>query len=101
VDIEALAVLQPAVEFPQTQPSTNCYTATISFVVDDRGLPELAAAKVKTTNDQTYADAALATLARWHYKPALMDGQPVRMLMGQRFMTMTRAPGSSIVQPTC
>ena len=65
-------------------PGTKCYTADLEFVVDTTGTPELATAQVVRTNHPEYADAVLATLSRWRYRPARRGGVPVRQIVRQK-----------------
>lgn len=81
----------------------GCYSAELQFVVDTTGVPEQRTARVLTTNDQSYADAVIATLPTWRYKPALIGSTPVRQIVTEREATaikvgqMTDPPPS----PSC
>lgn len=69
---------------PRPQGLSSCYTAEIEFVVSASGVPEIEEAKVLRTNDPSFAQAALAAMARWRYKPADIDGLPVRQIVREK-----------------
>jgi len=66
---------------PLSELTDQCYRAAIEFVVDTTGAPELATARVVRTNHPEFADAVLATLPRWRYRPARKDGVAVRQIV--------------------
>ena len=67
----------------QPSPRTACYAVELEFVVDRTGKPEIQTARVTRANDQAFAQAVLATLARWKYEPAVRDGEPVRQIVAE------------------
>src|SRR5262245_42083264 len=81
------AVDRPArfVSYGSTRPDfrpasmrSECYSADLKFVVDSTGRPETSTAQIERSNDRSYAEAVLATIASWRYDPALLNGVPVR-----------------------
>jgi len=62
-----------------------CYSAEFEFVVDASGIPEVDEVRQLHANDPNYATAALTALADWRYKPASLNGVPVRQVTTQRF----------------
>jgi len=65
--------------------SEECYSAEFEFVVDETGTPEVEEARRLHANSPSFADAALAALAQWRYKPATLNGVPVRQITTERF----------------
>lgn len=65
-------------------PHDACYNAELEFVVDQTGTPEMSEARILRTNSPAFADAALAAVAQWHYKPASLAGAPVRQIVTQK-----------------
>jgi hypothetical protein len=76
---------------PDFQPSrgTACYAVDFDFVVDRTGKPEIQTARITRSNDQAFAQAVLATLARWKYEPAVRDGEPVRQIVTEHRAAQT------------
>lgn len=67
----------------------SCRSATIEFVVDERGVPVSALSRVVRTNDHQLADALLSSVASHRYEPALKDGIPVKQVVqDQRIVQM-------------
>lgn len=71
---------------PSTPPvgGRACYTAEVEFVVDTAGIPETATATILHTNHPEYAQAAVAVLARWRYRPATLHEVPVRQIVREK-----------------
>ena len=71
---------------PSSRPraGTVCYFAHLQFVVNANGIPEISTASITRTNEQRFAEAALASLPSWRYEPALKDGEPVRQIVSER-----------------
>jgi hypothetical protein len=63
----------------------SCYSAEFEFVIDATGMPEVEEARQLHANDPNFATAALGALAEWRYKPAYLNGVPVRELTTQKF----------------
>ena len=61
-----------------------CYSAEIEFVVDEQGIPEIETATVLHTNNEEFARATMTAISRWHYKPALLRGSPVRQIVREQ-----------------
>ena len=79
-----------------------CYTAEIEFVVDETGTPETEDARVVLTNNPTYASAAIQALTRWRYRPALLNGVPVRQITIEKFAmraVVVTAPAGQTTRP--
>lgn len=70
---------------PDRSSGQSCYSAEIEFVVDTTGTPELGEARVLRANNPNFADAALRALASYRYKPAYLNGVPVRQLTTEKF----------------
>ena len=88
----------------------GCYSAELRFVVDTNGVPERRTARILGTNDSSYADAVVATLPSWRYRPARIKTRPVRQVVTEReAMSITVAhpvtgagsPGPSSAVPDC
>ena len=62
-----------------------CYSAEIQFVVDETGTPEVEDAKVLHSNNPAFASASIQALSRWRYRPALLNGIPVRQITTEKF----------------
>jgi hypothetical protein len=56
----------------------------VQFVVDVRGIPELETARVVQSNEPSFGQAVLATLANWRYEPAQKQGEAVRQIVRER-----------------
>ncbi|HSA56680.1 MAG TPA: hypothetical protein VLE53_13305 [Gemmatimonadaceae bacterium] len=63
---------------------TRCFVAQLEFVVDSAGLPEPGTARVVHSNEPGFAQAVLASLPDWRYRPALRAGVPVRQIVSER-----------------
>jgi hypothetical protein len=70
---------------PDISAGKSCYSAEIEFVVDSTGSPEAEGARVVRANNPNFADAALGVIASWRYKPAYLNGAPVRQIVRQKF----------------
>ena len=72
---------------PDFQPSTpppggqECFRAEVEFVVDATGSPETETARVLRTNHPNFAESVLRLVGRWHYEPAVLNGEPVRQIV--------------------
>ena len=76
---------------PDYVPSQACETAVLRFVVDTGGSPEPGTVRLVRGNSPQLAQALIATMARWRYRPALRGGVPVRQVVEQGMaVTMTR-----------
>lgn len=71
------------------QPGTRCYLAHVEFVVDSAGVPEPGTGRVLQSNEPTFAQAVLASLPAWRYRPALREGRPARQIVTARRTTGT------------
>ena len=58
----------------------GCYSATVEFVVDTLGFPEVGTARVVRSTDPAFAQSAVAMLSRLKYEPARRGGMPVRQI---------------------
>ncbi len=68
---------------PDYVPSRACETAVLQFVVDTSGSPEPGTVRVVRANSPQLAQALIATMARWRFRPALKGGAPVRQVVEQ------------------
>jgi len=75
---EVVADLQP--DF-RPSPGQLCYNAEVEFVVDPRGLPEVATAHVVRANNLEFADAVRTLVPRLKFHPAMRDGGAVRQIV--------------------
>ena len=79
-------VTKPQPDFrPDLSFGQACYSAEFEFVVDTTGTPEVDEARQLHANDANFATAALTALAAWRYKPAYLQGVPVRQITTQKF----------------
>ncbi len=58
--------------------------AVLQFVVDARGTPVLATARLISASTPEFGAAARSSLPRWRYAPAQRGGQGVRQLVNGR-----------------
>ena len=58
-----------------------CYSADVQFVVDANGIPEEDGAVVLRANNTSFGESALRGVAQWRYKPAEIQGLPVRQIV--------------------
>ena len=70
-----------------TQPGTRCFVTQLEFVVDTTGIPEPGTARIVSSNEPGFAQAVLAGLPDWRYRPALRSGVPVRQIVTERRTT--------------
>lgn len=59
----------------------GCLTAEVSFVVNTAGRVEPATVTLVETSYPEFGHVVLATIERLRYRPAQLDGQPVRQLV--------------------
>jgi hypothetical protein len=71
-------------QLPLTEPGERCYRVDLQFVVDTSGAPELGTAQVVRTNHPECAEAVMATLPKWRFRPALRGGVPVRQIVREK-----------------
>ena len=64
----------------------SCVSATLEFVVDSAGVPDTMSVLVVETDDREFAQAAIKTLSRWRYEPAVLQGRPVSQMVRERRM---------------
>jgi len=89
VDQEArLTTPNPPIDFrPSTTPRSGgraCYLVELQFVVNVAGVPEKETAKIVRTTEPAFAEAVLASLPSWRYRPAEKEGIPVRQIVRER-----------------
>ncbi|HEY0810891.1 MAG TPA: hypothetical protein VGD49_12055 [Longimicrobiales bacterium] len=61
-----------------------CKFAEVQFVVGTDGKPVPGSIRALRNNYQPLADALAAAVPLWEYRPAILDGQPVRQLVKER-----------------
>ena len=61
-----------------------CKFAEVQFVVGTDGKPVPGSIRALQNNYQPLADALAAAVPQWQYRPAILDGQPVRQLVKER-----------------
>jgi TonB family protein len=79
-----------------------CYSAEIEFVVDETGTPEVEDARVVHSNNPAFATAAIEAVSRWRYRPALLNGVPVRQITREKFglaAVVVTAPAGQTPRP--
>jgi outer membrane biosynthesis protein TonB len=79
-----------------------CYTATIQFVVDETGIPEIEDARIVHSNSPAFTDAALRAIAQWRYRPALLNGVAVRQITTEKLgisAVVVTAPAGETPRP--
>jgi hypothetical protein len=99
---------QPPMDF-NPRAIRDCNSVVVAVVVDERGAPVPATAKVIRTNDSEFAQAFLNTIPAWQFTPAQKDGMPVKQVVELRQSVMTRAvrsdrpmaPPAPSRQPSC
>jgi hypothetical protein len=69
---------------PSSSMTPTCYSAEIEFVVDPRGSPEPEDVQVVRATDPSFAAAVVASLPRWRYRPALLNGTAVRQIVKEK-----------------
>lgn len=77
-------------DFRPTTRGNDCYSADLEYVVNARGEPETATARIVRTNNQGFAESVLSILPRWKFEPAKLDGVPVRQIVANHQAMMTR-----------
>ena len=85
----SLLVANRRIDFQPPRAVTNCYSAEVEFVVDTNGTPEMQAASIVRTTDQSFGQAVLTAVAGWRYKPAERDGHRVRQIVEDRRMAQS------------
>lgn len=86
VDRRVEVITKPQPDFrPDLSFGQSCYSAEFEFVVDTTGTPEVDDARQLHANDANFATAALTALAAWRYKPAYLNGVPVRQVTTTKF----------------
>jgi len=73
----------PRLGFPSGDlvPRKECYRASLDFVVDERGQPEMQTVRPVPGNDRELEDAMRAVLPSLQYRPAEREGVAVRQLV--------------------
>lgn len=61
-----------------------CFRASFEFVVSAVGVPEVATITQLSSTSARYAAAAQAVIPQMRYRPAILDGQPVRQVVQLR-----------------
>ena len=81
---------------PEFHPTTlgttrdECYSAELEYVVDSKGLVETKTARVVRSNSDALAQALMSILPQWRFQPAMLNEQPVRQIVIDRQVVMTR-----------
>jgi TonB family protein len=74
-------------EYPQEAKAANVQgSVDVLATIGTDGVPRALRA---TSGDTRLADAAIAAISQWHYKPAMLNGQPAEALIS---ITVTFAP---------
>ena len=90
---------------PGPSARNNCFSVELEFVVNEAGRVERETATVVQTNDRSFADAWLTTLAEWRFEPAIRAGTPVRQIVDTKRSAQTRvvvasSPGGAARPPS-
>lgn len=75
---------------PMASPDPRCYRAEVQFVVGADGIPERDTIRLMSGGGDFLANAVLASVPNWKYRPAVLHGNPVRQLIRERRMLETR-----------
>ncbi|HEY0810892.1 MAG TPA: hypothetical protein VGD49_12060 [Longimicrobiales bacterium] len=68
-----------------------CKYAEVQFVVGTDGKPMPGTVRALQNNYQALADLLVATVPSWRYRPALLNGEPVRQLVKARMRVSSLA----------
>ena len=69
---------QPPYRFPR---NVSCGIVELSFIVDSSGIIMPSTAALISTNAPEYAMLVVASLSKWRYEPAMLNGKPVAQLV--------------------
>ena len=58
-------------------------SATVVFIIDETG--SVADARVESATRREFADSSLTAIRTWRFRPASLDGKPVKMSSRQHF----------------
>lgn len=80
---------RPTPDFSPRPPVRECYGVVVAVVIDERGMPVPATARVVRSNDSQFTQAVLNTIPAWRFTPAEKDGLPVKQVVeiGQTVVT--------------
>ena len=81
---------RPTPEFSPRPPVRECYNVVVAVVIDERGMPVPATARVVRSNDSHFTQAVLNTIPAWRFTPAEKDGLPVKQVVEIGLMVATR-----------
>jgi TonB-like protein len=87
---------------PDVSAGQSCYSADLEFVVDTTGTPEADGARIVRANNPNFADAALAVIPTWQYRPAYLHGAPVRQIVRENIgiaSVLVRVPAGGTPRP--
>jgi hypothetical protein len=65
----------------QPRAGQTCLSAAFAFVVDSAGAPEGPTIRIERTNDPAFAQAVASVIPSWQYRPAELNGRPVRQVV--------------------
>jgi len=78
VDVKPIPIRTPPPEYPkQLKREGVSGVVAVSIVIDETGAV-IGSSVVKSTNPD-FNDATLDAVKKWKFKPALIDGKPVKM----------------------
>ena len=80
---------RPTPDFSPRPPLRDCCSVVVAVVIDERGIPLPATARVVRSNDSQFRQAVLNTIPAWRFTPAEKDGLPVKQVVeiGQAVVT--------------
>src|SRR5688500_1078353 len=81
---------RPTPDFTPRPPVRDCYSVAVAVVIDERGMPVPATARVVRRNDSHFAHAVLNTIPAWRFAPAEKDGLPVKQVVQIGQVVMAR-----------
>ena len=89
VEVDSIAVVDPTSEgpeYPMAMAARKLEGAVVlRFVVDSTGLIDMSTVRIMTATHSAFAKAVVAAMPRMKYRPASIDGKPVRLLVEQMF----------------
>ena len=87
------------------QLGTTCYSAEVRLVVTPEGTVEPGSFRLVTATSPAFGQAVLESVPAWRYRPAQLDGKPVRQIVQEKQMVAIRVSvegqGRSLSTPRC
>ncbi|HEY3287051.1 MAG TPA: energy transducer TonB [Gemmatimonadaceae bacterium] len=100
VEVDSIAVVDPTSEgpeYPTAMAARKLEGSTVlRFVVDSTGTIDMSTVRVISATHSAFAKAVIAAMPRMKYRPASIDGHPVRLLVEQAFAFRLQKPKGQI-----